>query len=102
MAFNDLLAIGVLRRLERRGVAVPATCSVVGFDDVFGADFCHPPLTTVAGPAEPAGRTLIDLLLGNRPPEQVVLATELRVRDSTGPAPTTPEPAPVGTATARA
>ena len=45
---------------------MPERVSVVGFDDIFGADFCHPPLTTVTSPAEPAGRTLIDLLLGTR------------------------------------
>ncbi len=49
--------------------------SVVGFDDIFGADFCHPPLTTV------------DLLLGTRTDVRVVLPTDLMVRDSTGPRP---------------
>jgi DNA-binding LacI/PurR family transcriptional regulator len=88
VAFNDLLAIGVLRHLERRGVAVPATVSVTGFDDVFGSDFCHPPLTTVATPTEEAGRALVDVLLA--PPtddvRRTVLPAQLRVRDSTGPA----------------
>jgi DNA-binding LacI/PurR family transcriptional regulator len=87
VAFNDLLAIGVLRHLERRGVAVPGTVSVTGFDDVFGSDFCHPPLTTVATPLEEAGRTLIDVLLaledGATERRQVVLAAQLRVREST-------------------
>ena len=36
-------------------VPVPDQLSVVGFDDIFGADFCHPPLTTVTSPVE-AGR----------------------------------------------
>ena len=85
VAFNDLLAIGVLRRLERRGVAVPQRLSVVGFDDVFGSDFCHPPLTTATSPVEQAGRTLIDLILGTRPDRRVVLPTPLNVRDSTAP-----------------
>jgi DNA-binding LacI/PurR family transcriptional regulator len=88
VAFNDLLAIGVLRRLEERGVAVPGTLSVVGFDDVFGADFCHPPLTTVMAPTEEAGRALVDVLLADRapddPPDGIVLPVELRVRGSTG------------------
>jgi DNA-binding LacI/PurR family transcriptional regulator len=88
VAFNDLLAIGVLQRLEHRRVEVPGQISVVGYDDIFGADFCHPPLTTVASPAEQAGRALIDLLLGTREgqePPRIVLPTQLRVRDSTGP-----------------
>jgi DNA-binding LacI/PurR family transcriptional regulator len=87
VAFNDLLAIGVLRRLERLGVPVPGRLSVVGFDDVFGSDFCHPPLTTVTSPVEQAGRTLIDLLLGTRTDHRTVLPTTLNVRDSTAPPP---------------
>ncbi len=89
VAFNDLLAIGVLQRLQHLGIDVPGQVSVVGFDDIFGSDFCHPPLTTVTAPVEQAGRTLIDLFLGRRDAERlprIVLPTVLRVRDSTGPA----------------
>src|SRR5437879_657002 len=83
VAFNDLLAIGVLQRLHHLGTDVPGDVSVVGFDDIFGSDFCHPPLTTVAFPAEQAGRTLIDLLLGPRDAQHapcIVLPAVLRVR----------------------
>jgi len=92
IAFNDLLAIGVLQRLARLGVDVPGELSVVGYDDIFGSDFCRPPLTTVTSPAEPAGRAVIDLLLSSRVASegpdaetepQIVLPTRLRVRDST-------------------
>src|SRR6478735_3320537 len=89
VAFNDLLAIGTLQRLERRGVDVPGEISVVGYDDIFGSDFCHPPLTTVTGPVDEAGRALVDLLLGTiaaGSSTQLTLPTQLRVRDSTGPA----------------
>ena len=65
VAFNDLLAIGALRRLERRGIAVPGQVSVVGYDDIFGSDFCHPPLSTVTGPLQEAGRALVELMLGS-------------------------------------
>jgi DNA-binding LacI/PurR family transcriptional regulator len=86
IAFNDLMAIGVLRRLGERGIAVPGRVSVVGFDDIFGSDFCHPPLTTVAGPVDEAGRTLVDVLLGGQVPVPVLtLPTHLRIRASTGP-----------------
>ncbi|KQP65319.1 LacI family DNA-binding transcriptional regulator [Nocardioides sp. Leaf285] len=106
VAHNDVLAIGVLGRLAERGVRVPDDVSVVGFDDVFGADFCHPPLTTLAERTEDAGARALEALLaqaalrgGRRgarrpPPERAgdvparVLPTSLVVRRSTGPAPT--------------
>jgi DNA-binding LacI/PurR family transcriptional regulator len=90
IAFNDLMAIGVLRRLAERGIAVPGRVSVVGYDDIFGSDFCSPPLSTVAGPVDEAGRALVDLLIAGREPvPAVTLPTHLRVRASTGPPPST-------------
>jgi DNA-binding LacI/PurR family transcriptional regulator len=79
----------LLQRLQHLGIGVPGEVSVVGYDDIFGSDFCHPPLTTITAPIEQAGRTLIDLLLGvydvvGAP--QIVLPAVLRARDSTGPA----------------
>ncbi len=91
IAHNDLLAIGMLRRFAERGVRVPEDISVVGYDDIFGADFCSPPLTTLAGPFEEAGRVAVDLLLSmrdpvrNHPPRRdVVLPSHLAIRGSTG------------------
>jgi hypothetical protein len=37
--------------------------SRLGFDDVFGADFCSPPLTTLTAPIEHAGRVAVSMLL---------------------------------------
>ena len=88
VAFNDLLAIGMLRRLRQRNVDVPGAISVVGYDDIFGADFCQPALTTVHTDAEHAGRTLVDLVLGRisgRPDSPIVIPSRLVVRESTGP-----------------
>lgn len=82
---NDMLAIGVLRRLAGRGVRVPDDVSVVGFDDMFGADFCQPALTTLAERTEDAGACAIDLLLRPGAATTVVVPTQLKVRDSTGP-----------------
>lgn len=93
VAHNDLLAIGVLRRLAERGVPVPEQVSVVGYDDIFGADLCVPALTTVAGPHEEAGRAAVELLTrkgslsrSQPAPQQVVLPSHLVIRRSTGPA----------------
>jgi LacI family transcriptional regulator len=91
IAFNDLLAIGILTRLRERGVRVPDDVSVVGCDDVFGADFCNPPLTTLTAPIEQAGRVAVSMLLArlhepSAPARRsaVVLPTHLTVRESTG------------------
>lgn len=90
IAYNDVVALGLLHRCAARGVAVPAGLSVLGFDDIPLASMVHPALTTVALPQGRAGRTGVDLLLHllERPgPRRVVrreLPTHLMVRDSTG------------------
>ena len=92
VAFNDLLAIGVLQRLRRRNVNVPGAISVVGYDNILGAEFCHPSLTTLHSAVEQAGRTLVDLVQGrisSRPDTPIVIPTQLVVRESTGPVPGT-------------
>ncbi|WP_138996585.1 LacI family DNA-binding transcriptional regulator [Rhodococcus zopfii] len=89
---NDMLAIGVLRRLRERGIAVPDHMSVVGFDNIFGSDLCTPTLTTLAERTEDAGSRAIEML-GRQAYERVadpaasVLPTQLVVRGSTGAVP---------------
>jgi DNA-binding LacI/PurR family transcriptional regulator len=63
IAFNDQIAIGLMNRLRMLGVNVPGKVSVIGYDDTFGSDFCQPPLTTVSGPVDRAGRLAADTLL---------------------------------------
>ncbi|TDE00221.1 LacI family DNA-binding transcriptional regulator [Jiangella asiatica] len=46
--FNDLLALGALRTLQERGVAVPSEVAVIGFDDIEESRFCSPSLTTIS------------------------------------------------------
>ncbi|MEW1808160.1 LacI family DNA-binding transcriptional regulator [Pseudarthrobacter sp. NPDC080039] len=93
IAFNDLLAIGMLVRFQERGVDVPGELSVIGCDDIFGADFCSPPLTTLTAPIEQAGRVATDMLLSRLQSlngvvrSQVELPTHLTIRASTGAAP---------------
>ncbi|RYF56342.1 MAG: LacI family transcriptional regulator [Comamonadaceae bacterium] len=92
IAHNDLLAIGALRRFAERRIRVPADLSIVGFDDIFGADFCTPPLTTLSGPLEAVGRTAVDLVLsslhqsGRTSTRQLRAPAHLVIRGSTGPA----------------
>ena len=93
IAFNDLIAIGMLQRLRERGIRVPEDMSIVGCDDIFGADFCNPPLSTMASPIEQAGRVAVSMLLAQLNPlagggtrSRSVMPTHLTVRGSTGPA----------------
>ncbi|AEV85552.1 LacI family transcriptional regulator [Actinoplanes sp. SE50] len=89
IAYNDLVALGVLHRLAARGVSVPGQLSVVGFDDVSLATMSHPPLTSVAVPKDRAGAIGLDLLLGRSGVGgDVVLPTSLVVRASSGVVPT--------------
>lgn len=95
VAYNDLMALGVLRRLATLGIRVPDDMSVVGFDDVIYAAMCAPALTTVEVPMGAAGRAAVDILLGRcptlstqGPPAAVVrntLPTRLVIRASTAP-----------------
>jgi DNA-binding LacI/PurR family transcriptional regulator len=96
LAYNDLMALGVMRAMASRGIRVPLDMSVIGFDDIIYATMCAPPLTTVAMPMEAAGRaaaeTLLDDIKGrtprSRPPAEDAsrLHSELIIRGTTGPA----------------
>jgi len=63
MCANDLLALGVLRGLNGRGVRVPDEMSVVGYDDVAFASMLSPALTSVRQPKFEMGTAGAELLL---------------------------------------
>jgi LacI family transcriptional regulator len=89
LAYNDLLAIGLIRGLASARVRVPRDVSVVGFDNIFGADFGTPALTTVAAPLTALGTAAVQHLvaqLRGAPPRTgapMVLPVRLVVRGST-------------------
>lgn len=64
---NDLTALGVLAAFREAGVAVPGRTQVVGFDDVGGAAFFAPPLTTVRQPFADLGHRCLQALLSADP-----------------------------------
>ena len=95
-AFNDAMALGVLRWLRETGRSVPGDVSVAGFDDTSAAVLGETPLTSVALQSVELGRRaahiLLDLLDGDTtPPAETVMAGRLMVRASTAPP---PPPAP--------
>lgn len=57
------MALGALSMAKRRGFRVPDDLSIIGFDNIALAEFCDPPLTTVAQPRFDIGREAMLLLL---------------------------------------
>jgi DNA-binding LacI/PurR family transcriptional regulator len=87
MCGNDLLALGVLAHLRRRGLRVPADVAVTGFNDFEFASYVDPPLTTVRTPGYEMGleaaRRLIDHLEGSASAERhVEFPVELVLRET--------------------
>jgi DNA-binding LacI/PurR family transcriptional regulator len=94
-AADDRLAIGAIAAATDMGLRIPADVSFVGFDDMEGAAFCRPALTTVRQPMEAIGRKAFEVILamiedeskmedGSRyqfTPELVVRASCAAVRD---------------------
>jgi LacI family transcriptional regulator len=85
---NDLLALGVLQEMTRRGVRIPQDVAIVGYDDIDFASAAAVPLTSVRQPRHLLGRTAAELLIeevtedsGHRH-RQIVFDPELVVRDS--------------------
>ena len=62
-AFNDITAIGAIQALNGAGLDVPRDVAVVGFDDIPGAMYHRPGLTTVRQPLRRMGETAARTLL---------------------------------------
>lgn len=88
LAFDDLMAAGVIAGLNDRGESVPRDRSIVGCDDVLLARTMTPSLTTVTAPLTELGRQAVELLravLSGRTPRNVTLAGALALRGTVGP-----------------
>lgn len=86
---NDVTAMGALRALLKCGLRVPADVSVIGADNIPFSALSHPPLTTVRIPRERLGGLALEILREMLTDErvkgrEVVMETELIIRESTG------------------
>lgn len=90
VAFDDVIALGLISRLRERGYETPDDISVIGVDDSPLAAMYCPPLTTVRVPSAEAGEVAARLLLGSlagastERSQTVELPTDLIVRGTTG------------------
>ena len=99
---NDQMAIGVLRTLTKHSIRVPDDIALIGFDDIYPATLCDPPLTTVNQPIRSIGERSCERLIERiahptlRPAVEL-LPTELVIRTSCGCPPGTVVRKPVET-----
>lgn len=90
-AFNDMSAIGAIRALQDAGRRVPEDVSVVGFDNIYFAEFNSPSLTTIRQPLFEMGELAAETLLkklsksnnGENIPQTLSVEPELIIRNST-------------------
>ena len=89
IAFNDLVALGLMTRLRQLGVDVPGDLSIAGFDDVPMAGFATPSLTSMSVPRGEIGAQvwarLRTLIAGGPIEHSVLYRPRLEARDSTAP-----------------
>lgn len=92
LAYNDQIAVGILRSLRQMHVDVPRDVSIIGFDDIFASSLVTPALTTIAAPLRRMGAIAVKNLLAivngasPRSSDPLVVPTRLIERESTGPA----------------
>jgi LacI family transcriptional regulator len=89
MTGNDLMALGVMRVIQERGLRVGADIAVGGFDDIPMAEHMHPGLTTVHQPIFEIGQLAARMLLQNiaqpgSPASTLLIEPQLMVRASSG------------------
>ena len=87
---NDMTAIGVMREAYQRGIEIPRSLSVIGFDDIRLAQFVIPPLTTIQMSQQELAKIAFEALMNDvekREPSptgtQYVMNTSLVIRNST-------------------
>lgn len=90
VAYNDQIAIEVIRALEDAGLSCPGDVAVTGYDDSYLATSCKISLTTIAHPQQELGSMAAELLLRllnhdhiEKKELQIVIEPELVVRSST-------------------
>jgi DNA-binding LacI/PurR family transcriptional regulator len=90
IAITDMVAMGVYRGLQARGVRIPQDISVVGFDNTYFSRFLNPPLSTVDVSRADLSRMAVEALLNRatQTPKLIHLRTNLVLRESTAPPPT--------------
>ncbi len=84
----DLIAIGAIKAVQESGIKIPDEIRISGYDDIELSDYLCVPLTTIRQPKYEIGYEGVHLLLERLEnpqmhPKQIVMSTELIIRNST-------------------
>ncbi|MBK5209075.1 MAG: LacI family DNA-binding transcriptional regulator [Flavobacteriaceae bacterium] len=84
---NDLVALGVIKKLRDSGIKVPDDIAVIGFTETIMAKLMCPQLSSVKQPTYEMGENSAKLLLKilkdeNSQPETIIFDGELNIRES--------------------
>ena len=87
-AASDQMALGAMRAIYEVGLDIPKDISIIGFDDFPLVSPARPSLTTLRQPIGQFGSEALKVLIeivenGLEPSRQVILKSELIIRDST-------------------
>jgi DNA-binding LacI/PurR family transcriptional regulator len=82
---NDFIALGAMRALDEKGVAIGREVRVVGFDGIATGAYAQPPLTTIEQDYIRAGEMLVEALIAvlkGEEPDSKPVPVRLLVRES--------------------
>jgi DNA-binding LacI/PurR family transcriptional regulator len=85
---NDVMAFGVLKELQRRGIRVPAEVSLIGMDNMDFDEMLTPALTSIHYPFDEMAEKAVELIIKQSEGEaieneMIILAPSLVIREST-------------------
>lgn len=84
---NNLITLGALETIHKKGLKIPQEIAVMGFDDMYWSISLNPPLSAVRQPAYEIGKCAAEQLIQrinnpDRPTSNMILKTELMLRSS--------------------
>lgn len=90
-ATSNVIALGVLRELQNRAIAIPDKMALIAFDEFDAATLVRPTITVVRQPIAELGRKATSALLAringklqSEPGQCITSSTELVIRESCG------------------
>lgn len=86
LAMNDTLAFAAIEVIKSHGLRIPDDIAIIGYTDEQHANYIEPKLSAISHQTYKMGETACQLLIeqtkGNKTIKQVIIPTQLQVRES--------------------